>query len=174
MPNYQNGKIYKITGGNLVYYGSTTLKLCQRLADHKKCYKRYKEGKTTNTTSFQLLDFEDCYITLVELFSCNSKEELLARERFYIENNDCVNKVIPLQTDAEYYKKNKEEFAERTKKWREENVEKSKEIGRKSYYNTIETSIAYRDKNKEKIREYSREYYKKKKALKENNNNTTP
>lgn len=174
MPNYQNGKIYKITGGGLVYYGSTIQLLSQRLSGHKKNYKNFKKGKATNITSFQLLDFEDCCITLVELCPCNNKEELLARERFWIENNVCVNKHIPLQTHAEYYQKHKEEFAERQKKWREENLEKCKEMDRKSYYNRIETSLAYREKNREKIREYAREYYKKKKALKQNNNNTIP
>ena len=39
MVNYHAGKIYKITGGDLTYIGSTTISLSQRLAQHKKITK---------------------------------------------------------------------------------------------------------------------------------------
>jgi hypothetical protein len=34
--------------------------------------------------------------------------ELNARERFYIQNNECLNKFIPGRTSKEYYQDNKE------------------------------------------------------------------
>ena len=39
MPNYQEGKIYKIynTINDDIYVGSATLKLCGRMRDHRKC-----------------------------------------------------------------------------------------------------------------------------------------
>jgi len=45
MPDYQNGKIYKIWSpeGDDIYIGSTTEILCRRLAAHKS---NYNTGKT--------------------------------------------------------------------------------------------------------------------------------
>ena len=39
MPDYQEGKIYKIynTVNDDIYVGSTTLKLCERMRDHRRC-----------------------------------------------------------------------------------------------------------------------------------------
>lgn len=54
--------------------------------------------------SFNLFDkygVENCEIVLLESVNCNSKEELLARERWFIENNKCVNKYIPFRTPEE-------------------------------------------------------------------------
>ena len=71
MPNYQNGKIYKICSYNSddVYYGSTCLKLCQRLAKHVSDWKIYhKRNKQTNrTTSFSIIDQGNYYIELEKL-----------------------------------------------------------------------------------------------------------
>jgi len=104
MVNYGNGKIYKIsdnTNGN-VYYGSTTLSLSQRLADHNRDY-NYSQISKKYVTSFEILKNGNYTITLVEDVPCERKEQLLIiRERFYIENNPCVNKIIPLRTHKEY------------------------------------------------------------------------
>lgn len=93
MPNYQNSKIYKIVGNGLTYYGSTTRSLSQRFANHKNAKKTFelKGRKQDNLTSIQCLSDPNCYITLVENYPCNNKEELQAREHFYIANNECVN-----------------------------------------------------------------------------------
>jgi len=42
MPDYQSGKIYKIHSfqTDLVYYGSTTVRLCNRFSGHKTDMKR--------------------------------------------------------------------------------------------------------------------------------------
>ena len=105
MPNYAEGKIYKITGTNsegnsITYYGSTTKKyLCSRLAQHK-----YDSRIGKNNSSKQVVDCNDCQITLLETFSCNSKDELISRERVYVENNFCVNKYMPGRSHAESQK----------------------------------------------------------------------
>jgi len=94
MPDYQQGKIYKITAGDLVYIGSTTEPtLARRLANHIKNYKQWKKGNKRLTTAFNLIDTGIYEITLIELYPCNSKDELTSRERFYIESMVCVNKV---------------------------------------------------------------------------------
>ena len=101
MVNYNESKIYKIISncGDLIYVGSTTKKyLSSRLAQHKSKYKFYKKGTITKSTSFQLFDAyepENCEIILIENVNCNTKNELHARERYYIDTLNCVNKNIP-------------------------------------------------------------------------------
>jgi hypothetical protein len=92
MPNYQDGKIYKITAGNFIYYGSTTQPLSKRLAEHRYT-KKYKPN--SNFSSFPLLDMPDCKIVLVEDYPCERREQLLAREAYYIRFFICVNNSIP-------------------------------------------------------------------------------
>lgn len=140
MPDYQRGKIYKITSGDLTYIGSTCEPtLAKRLANHKKGYKRWKAGKEHRVTSFTLIETGDYEITLIELCPCGSKDELSARERFYIENTICVNKTTPGRTKQEWlddhpdymkdyrkewYEKNKIETLQKSKEWYEANKER--------------------------------------------------
>lgn len=109
MPDYKNGKIYKLTANesDLVYYGSTCQPLHKRAWSHKSHYERWKIGKFTYLSAFELYKTGDPIITLVERFPCKSIEELKARERHWIENNPCVNKYIPGRTHAE--KKNQDD-----------------------------------------------------------------
>ena len=147
MVNYNNGKIYKIvcdTTG-LMYVGSTTKKyLSQRLDEHRRKYKYWKNGKTNYVTSFKVLENKNYTIVLLEPFNCETKDQLVARERFYIDSLVCVNKHLPLQTDQEYRDKNKEKF----KEYRETNKEKLKECKK-----------VWREANQEHIAEYHKEYY---------------
>jgi hypothetical protein len=107
MPDYQNGKIYKLVNdeNDDVYYGSTSaIMLSKRFGDHKRDYRCYVNGKGHFRTSFNILKYESCKIILVENFPCNSKYELESRERYYIENFKCVNKYKPamINTMADY------------------------------------------------------------------------
>jgi hypothetical protein len=86
MPNYQNGRIYKIvcdkTGEE--YLSSTTLTLCQRIAQHRCQFKRFMNGTNPHyCTSYKVLENNDYDIILIEKYPCNSKEELKARERYW-------------------------------------------------------------------------------------------
>ena len=116
MPDYQNSKIYKIldnTNGK-VYIGSTTARLlCMRLAGHRQNYKRYIEGTMSNCSSFQILKNNDYVMSLIEACPCKNKDELFARERFHIENNECVNLVLPgrprKEWEKQYYTPEKKE-----------------------------------------------------------------
>jgi hypothetical protein len=107
---YSLGKVYEIvcnkTGKK--YIGSTCEELLsQRLANHRNCFKRYKnEKKQGYTTSFAVLEGGDFYINLLEKVNATCKDELLARERHYINTIECVNKLRPLRKRCEYYKDN--------------------------------------------------------------------
>ena len=146
-------KIYDNTNGNQ-YYGSTTQKLSMRMCGHRANYKRFMEKGygiygTGYCRSFDILKNGDYSYSLVEEVECDSKLILHQRERYYIENNDCINKYIPSRTSQEYYQDNKEKFSEyreanknKIKEYREVNKEKMKE---------------YHQANKDKIKEYKKE-----------------
>ena len=150
MVNYQNGKVYRIVcnENDLVYYGSTTQPLSKRFYEHKKNHKLYLEGKYGNVSSFEIVKYDSCKVILVEDCPCDRKEQLLSKERFYIENNPCVNKNIPGRTHGEYYQDNKELCLKKSKEYRENNKEKLDK-----YY------IEYKKNNQEKIKESRQKYY---------------
>jgi hypothetical protein len=162
---YENGKIYKLTCGDLTYYGSTTQKyLSSRLAQHKQMNHKI--------TSKYLFEKGETIITLVEDFPCERKEQLFARERYYIENNECINKNLPTRTvkewrhdniikysekRKEYYNEHKQQIKDKVMLWRENQIEKVKENRRNNYLNNIENNKLkmkqYREAHKEEINE---------------------
>eukprot|EP01127_Copromyxa_protea_P012167 TRINITY_DN3138_c0_g1_i1.p1 TRINITY_DN3138_c0_g1~~TRINITY_DN3138_c0_g1_i1.p1 ORF type:complete len:115 (-),score=0.06 TRINITY_DN3138_c0_g1_i1:412-756(-) len=95
---YSRGKIYKITSPqtDMIYIGSTTEPtLARRMAGHRANYAQWREGKRGFVTSFQLLEYNDCSICLVELFPCHTKDELAAREQFHLDANDAGKNITP-------------------------------------------------------------------------------
>jgi hypothetical protein len=86
MVNYSNGKIYKIvcniTGD--IYIGSTCEPiLARRLAGHVGNYKSYLNGKYHYVTSYKIIEQGNYDIVLIELFPCDTKDQLHARESYY-------------------------------------------------------------------------------------------
>ena len=172
MPNYQNGKIYKIvcniTGET--YYGSSCQPLSKRVGQHRVGFKRWKNGKFSYVKSFNIIERGDYDYRLVEECPCDSKEKLHARERYWIENNQCINKYIPTRTAKEYYEDNREQKNEYNKEYYEDNKEHIREQ-KKGYYEQNKEKIKeyieqnkeknkeYYEDNKEHIREKQKEYY---------------
>jgi hypothetical protein len=179
MKDYSKGKIYKIVSDSCddIYIGSTIQTLSQRLTKHRNDYKQWKKGNYGYTRSFSLIERGDYHIILLEPFPCNNQEELTARERHYIDNNVCLNKVKPgrsykewrednkdkiKEQNKEYYQDNKEKIREQMKEWRHDNKEKLKEQQKERYQDNKEkikekTKNWYQN-NKDKIREYNKEY----------------
>jgi len=136
----KTGYIYKIfdnTNGN-IYYGSTSQSLSQRITNHRSEYKKYLDGRGGYTKSFDILKNNDYSYSVVEKVEYNEKYELRQRERFYIENNDCVNIVIPLQTRKEYNQIHKTKLYEKKKEWNNNNREKVLENKKNFYHNNKE------------------------------------
>jgi hypothetical protein len=156
MPDYQNGKIYSIRSyqTELIYIGSTTQSLSKRLGKH---ISDYKNGVIS---SKELLKYDDYYIELIELFPCNSREELLKQEGIHIRKNIniCVNCCIAGRTKKEYNIDNKERINEKEKQYRENNKEHIKEQKR-------EYDKQHRENNKERIREKRKQYYENNKEI---------
>jgi len=155
-------KIYDNTNGN-VYYGSTKKHyLSSRIANHRAKYKKYLEGKGYFTKSFDILKNNDYSYSVVEKVEYNDKYELHQKERFYIENNECINKCIPNRTRKEYKEANKEIIKEQNKEYRQNNIEKIKQIEKEWYQRNKEKikeqQKEYRKTNKEKIKQIEKEY----------------
>lgn len=127
MPNYSNGKIYKVVNDNLniCYIGSTVQPLSVRMSAHQGHHKsgsfaRYKKwGK-----------IEDCKIHLIENYPCKDKHELESRERHFIESyragTGCLNVQTPTRTRTEYNQDNRERILQGKKKYRINNADKIK------------------------------------------------
>ena len=117
-PDYKKGQIYKLINDELclTYYGSTIQPLHKRLHAHKTALRKcsseilFTEGK--------------CKIYLVEEYPCDNKRQLEQRERYYIENNNCVNKNIPCRTIKEYTEENKDKLKDKFKEYYEKNKDK--------------------------------------------------
>ncbi len=131
---YQRGKIYKIVSDQTdkIYIGSTTLKyLCARMNQHRMDFKKKEQNKINGhyCSSSEILKFGDAKIILIETYPCNSKDELHAKEQYYIDLNKaiCVNILKAYDKDTHgknksdkdkiYYQRNKEEISEHHKKY---------------------------------------------------------
>ena len=140
MPDYNNGKIYKLWSpeGIEIYIGSTTTSLSQRKAKHK-----HNSHLCRSKILFE--KYDDVRIELIENCPCNSKEELDKQEGEHIrKNTECVNMRIAGRTPKEWYQDNREHNKERCKEYYENNKEKFKE---------------YYEKNSEKINEKNSQPY---------------
>ena len=185
---YENGKIYKIVGSGLTYYGSTIDKLCNRKSNHKN---QIKNQNQTLCSSKDIIDKGNWEMILVELFPCENKEQLFWRERWWIENNICINKQRPITTEEEkkkdikdyhlehkeylkeyfkdYYIAHKEELNVKSKDYRLANKDIIS-VQRKEYRLENKDIISvqkkeYRLANKDKISKQRRERYLAKKLL---------
>lgn len=172
MNRYENGRIYKIVdvGFNKSYIGSTCEKLSVRFNRHKWKYNSYKRGLTERTRSFDLFDefgVDNCKIFLIENFPCSSKEELEAREGYYQEINECINKQLAGRSHKQWTQDNKEHLQKYKHNWYKnnedkvkENVKRHKEENKEHYQ---EYSKKYREKHKEELKKKNKDYYENKK-----------
>ena len=152
---YANGKIYAIICRKTQrrYVGSTCEPtLAKRLAQHVQDFKNWKEGKVY-FSSFDIIKDGDYYIVLLELYPCNSKDELRMCEQKHIDLGECVNKRKAFQSE--------EDFKECRKKWCKTYYEKNRnEIleHHKQNRNVIsEKHKQYRQQNNDKINAKLRE-----------------
>lgn len=121
------GKIYKITCNitGECYFGSTIKKPYNRLGIHKS-------GHNT-TSSKQIIERDDYNYEVLERFYVDGAKDvkLLEREQYYITNNECVNKTIPLSTQHDWYIRNKERVKDKANQYYYDNREKKLEYQKK-------------------------------------------
>ncbi len=170
MPDYSKGKIYRIVGNGLTYVGSTCCNLSQRLAHHVADYSRFKKGKRNYSSSFDIIENGNYNIYLIEDYPCERREQLLMRERYFIETMDCVNKHIPILSEEEkkeyhinYKKINKAHIQDYHKSYSEINKERIKQYHHEyNIKNNEKISIQrkiYNQENKDDINFKNRIYY---------------
>jgi hypothetical protein len=161
--NFENAKIYALSSPhtNLLYIGSTCLSLPLRLRNHHELYKQYLKGNNKKCTAFKLFELGDVRIETID--DCSDiccKKALLKRERFWIENNTCVNKNIPGRTQRESSKAHYDNHKNEKKQYYLDNREKR-----------LQYAKQYINEHKDKYNEYQKQYRIKQKLLKEQSNN---
>ena len=139
----KTGYIYSLTCNNskLIYYGSTTKPLNERLSQHI-----YDFNKKRSLSSKILFEWGNVKINMIEEIQFEDKIELIDRESYYIRNLKCVNKVIPNRTSKEWRENNKR--TDYMKTYRKNNEEYRKKYDKERYNEIKEKKIQY---NKIKI-----------------------
>ena len=126
------GRIYKISCDETeyVYIGSTDKPLKERLEQHKRDYKKWKNNKFNYISSFEIVKYSSAKIELVDVVLYRTRDELLNTERIYmLAFSPVANQRMPTRT--------KEEKRVYQKKYREENKEHIKTL-MESYKNMSE------------------------------------
>jgi len=134
---YTKAKIYKITSDSTdkIYIGSTCNTLSKRIGQHKTDYKSFLNNNFHKISSFEIIKLGNAIITLIEDYPCDRKEQLHARERYFIELNKaiCVNKNIPNRTHKQYYEDNKDKKANYNKQYNIDNKDKIANYNKQHY-----------------------------------------
>ena len=174
MPNYANGKIYKLVSDetDFVYVGSTTQPLSKRLYAHKK---KAETGNSKVYTAMREVGIESFRIVLVSDHPCERKEQLNAgeervRKEFeqgnLLNTNRCYSNVpygLPAKEyNSKYQADNADKMKEYIAKYKTDNSDKIKEYRAK--YNADnadkikERMAKYRADNADKIKECRAKY----------------
>lgn len=154
---YESGKIYKLICEDGTYYiGSTVRSLSSRLASHKHASKA--SNTSTAYAHINTIGWDHVRIQLIELFPCESKDQLLQRESWHIgeakHDNACLNTRSPVavaevhrEQCKEYYRQHRDAILESRRKYHEEHREE------RANYNK-----EYAVRNAESLKEYYRQY----------------
>ena len=167
MPDYQQGKINKIfnTITDDIYIGSTTQLLCNRMKNHRHNMSRPTSMNNKLYTCFNKYGADNFYIELVEKHPCLSKEELLAKDGYWIRKaSPSLNTQIAGRKPKDYYQDNKEHILKQVSEWLANNKEryaaKKKEHTENNKERISEYHKQWRNDNKEKIKEHKSEHVK--------------
>ena len=155
-------KIYFIVDINgLVYVGATIQELKYRFSKHKSNKKR-----NYGCCSSQILDLDNSIIECIE--EC-TEDERREREKYWIDNIDCVN-IITYDFDKKEYRKEYQKEYRKTEKYKEYNKEYQKEYRAKNRGKIKENKKEYMKEYRktEKNKEYRKEYYQKNKLVNSN------
>lgn len=122
-------KIYKIDShldSDLVYYGKTKQSLSKRFKGHVANYQAPSQPRHCSSKQlFEKYGRENLRVTLLE--ECEDEKMASERERHYISNFPCVNRILPLRSQNQWFIDN----AEYRKAYHKMN-DKKREIKRKT------------------------------------------
>ena len=158
MSNYQNGKIYIIKSNETtdVYIGSTIKSLNDRFSGHKS---KYKNNKLSSAKL--LLQYNDCWIELLEHYPCENKQQLCKREGDFIRlyGDKCVNREIAGRTRTEWEHDMDDHIKQRRKVFYEKNKVEILEKQALNKDKKREYDMKYREEKAEKIKARRKLYY---------------
>ena len=128
MPDYANGKVYVIrnraAGDGVVYVGSTTQALCERMNQHRRDMKRHPDWKLYKLMAD--VGVQHFHVELLADFRCERREQLMAEEGRHIRalRPEC-NTIIAGRTAKEWRSDRREANpgvdAARSKAWADAN-----------------------------------------------------
>lgn len=160
MPDYKNGKLYKLQCDDGHYYiGSTCNELRFRLYGHKT------DSKKENNKKYQHINeigWDRVRIVLIEECPCENKTQLCRKEdemiRKYQNDPLCLNSKRASCDKKEYYTENREHILENKRKYQQTQAEKIKER-KANYY----------QQHKEEIKQKERDRYNRNKSRQDTN-----
>jgi hypothetical protein len=129
MSNNSTSYIYKLTSDKTdkIFIGSTSQNLDERLAQHKRDYKRYLEHKYHYVASFEFVTHKNCKIEVLHSIKSSDKSKIRKWKQIYINlNPHCVNKHNACRCkdrvySQRYYKRNYEKILQRKVEYRKNN-----------------------------------------------------
>lgn len=115
----KEAKIYKIVdnSNNDNYVGSSKQKSL-KARPLKKTHEFYKNR-----------NYDDCEVIILEIFTYETKEDILWKEREWIEKTNCINKNLPILTEEE----RKQQKINNAITWTNNNIERVNECRRNRY-----------------------------------------
>ena len=129
MPNYHNGKIYKIlnTITEDIYIGSTIQPLSKRMHNHKRDATTCRFNMLLHEKMNEL-GIDNFYIELFESYPCETREELHAREGYWIRELSTLNKRVAGRKRYQYREDKAETIKAKNKQYYEKNIERITEF----------------------------------------------
>lgn len=165
----KTGIIYKLVSRDInipeLYVGSTCSFRARKWRHKDSCNNENDKAYTYSVYQY-IRDnggWDSFDMIQIEEFKHDTKQELHARERHWIEQfKATLNKQIPTRAKNEHYQDNKKEVLEKCKQYYENNKEVIAERN-KQYYENNKEEIAeqmkqYRQNNKEELAEWHKQY----------------
>ena len=162
--DYSNAKIYCIrnraSNDSIVYVGSTTRPISERMAAHRKTIKEKPNIKIYKCMAE--VGVEHFHAELLCNFPCSNKEELLAEEGRHIRLHNTIdnglNTNVAGRSQKEHYVENKVRLCEEKRQNYESNAEILRQKDREWYAANKEKAAVqnkeYRLRNAEHLKEY--------------------
>ena len=189
MASYQNAVVYAIRSyqTDQFYIGSTRTPLHKRFWTHTSSYNLWTKDGKHYITSFEILQYPDAYIELIEEYPCDNVQQLRKKEGecIRLHYDTCVNVNVAGRSKKEYAEEHKEKTDAYQEAYREAHKEqqsaydkayheahkeklnaKSKAYREAHRDEVLAFSKAYREANREELLAKRREQYAKAKAAK--------
>ena len=168
-PNYANGKIYCLRNrkdnDRIVYVGSTVRPLSERMTEHRGEARKLRNNMEIYKHMAEV-GIEHFHIELLVDFPCERREQLLAEEGKYIRlHNVGFNKTIAGRTRSEYEKEQWDNISqeEKTREYERLRIHAQKPEAKETR-NTYQNVWRKLPGPKERIAQYMKLYYERKKA----------